>query len=208
MGALESALESWDFILFDERTFRFIRTHRNNSSPHLTHTQDFQIWARITKIKVGNKIMRVNDVKLNLEEIWSCSIQKIIKNSSWRTPRQHFECQNEKIHKQKSENDENWYCDKRAMPGPHIFSFVGTQDQILLFCKPFRWYQKNKAEYASYSMLLQKSRLQKFRHPIEKWKCLKRLSMFGAMYGIQNCLKKMIIDFMLIHSKSAILNSL
>ena len=103
MDALESALESWDFILFDERTFRFIRIHRNNSSPHLTHTQDFQIWARITKIKVGNKIMRVNCNILFLEEIWSCSIQKIIKNSSWRTPRQHFECQNEKIHKQKSE---------------------------------------------------------------------------------------------------------
>ena len=121
MGALESALESWDFILFDERTFRFIRTHRNNSSPHLTHTQDFQIWARITKIKLANKVMRVIGGKLNLEEIWSCSIQKIIKNSSWRTPRQHFECQNEKIHKQKSENDENWYCDKIWCKGRSTF---------------------------------------------------------------------------------------
>ena len=69
MGALESALESCDFILFDERTFRFIRTHRNNSSPDLTHKQDFQIWGRITKIKLGNKVMRVIGDKLNLEEI-------------------------------------------------------------------------------------------------------------------------------------------
>ena len=76
MGAVESALESWDFILFDERTFRFIRTHRNNSSPHLTHTQDFQIWARITKIKVENKIMRVNCNILFLEEIWTHLFQE------------------------------------------------------------------------------------------------------------------------------------
>ena len=69
MSVFESALESLDFIIFDERTFRYIRTHRNNSLSHLTHTQDFQIWARITKIKVGNKIMRVKSVKLNLEEI-------------------------------------------------------------------------------------------------------------------------------------------
>ena len=101
MDTFESALKSWDFILFDERTFRIIITHRKNSSPNLAHIHDFEIWERITKIKVGNKIMRVNGGKLNLEEIWSCSIQKIIKNSSWRTPRQHFACQNEKIQKQK-----------------------------------------------------------------------------------------------------------
>ena len=69
MGAVESALESSNFILFDKRTFRFIRIHRNNSSPHLTHTQHFQIWARITKLKVGNKIMQLDGGKLNLEEI-------------------------------------------------------------------------------------------------------------------------------------------
>ena len=57
MSVFESALESLDFIIFDERTFRYIRTHRNNSSPDLTHTQDFQIWARFTKIKLGNKVM-------------------------------------------------------------------------------------------------------------------------------------------------------
>ena len=69
MCALESALDSLDLILFDERTFRFIRTHRDNSSPDLTHTQDFQFWARITKVKLGNKVMRVIGGKLNLEEI-------------------------------------------------------------------------------------------------------------------------------------------
>ena len=103
MDTFESALKSWDFILFDERTFRIIITHRKNSSPNLAHIHDFEIWERITKIKVGNKIMRVNDYILNLEEIWSCFTQKIIKNSSWRTPRQHFACQNEKIQKQKNE---------------------------------------------------------------------------------------------------------
>ena len=121
MGALESALESWDFILFDGRTFRFIRTHRNNSSPDLTHTQDFQIWARITKIKLGNKVMRVIGGKLNLEEIWSCFTQKITKNSSWRIPRQHFACQNEKIQKWKMKNDENWYCAKIWCKGRSTF---------------------------------------------------------------------------------------
>ena len=103
MSTVESALKSWDFILFDERTFRIIITHRKNSSPNLAHIQDFEIWERITKIKVGNKIMRVICDKLNLEEIWSCFTQKIIKNSSWITPRQHFACQNEKIQKQKNE---------------------------------------------------------------------------------------------------------
>ena len=36
------------------------------------------------------------------EEIWSCSIQKIIKNSSRRTPRRNFDHQSEKIQKKKS----------------------------------------------------------------------------------------------------------
>ena len=103
MSTVESALKSWDFILFDERTFRIIITHRKNSSPHLAHIHDFEIWERITKIKVGNKIMRVNGHILNVEEIWSCFTQKIIKNSSWRTPRQHFACQNQKIQKWKNE---------------------------------------------------------------------------------------------------------
>ena len=69
MSMVESALKSWDSILFDERTFRIIITHRKNSSPNLAHIQDFETWERITKIKAGNKIMRVNYGKLNLEEI-------------------------------------------------------------------------------------------------------------------------------------------
>ena len=69
MDTFESALESCDFILFDKRTFRIIITHCKNCSPNLAHIHDFEIWERITKIKVGNKIMQVNDVKLNLEEI-------------------------------------------------------------------------------------------------------------------------------------------
>ena len=121
MDTFESALKSWDFILFDERTFRIIIIHRKNSSPNLAHIHDFEIWERITKIKVGNKIMRVNSVKLNLEEIWSCFTQKTIKNSSWRTPRQHFACQNEKIQKQKMKNDENWYCAKIWCKGRSTF---------------------------------------------------------------------------------------
>ena len=98
-----------------------IITHRKNSSPNLAHIHDFEIWERITKIKLGNKVMRVIGDKLNLEEIWSYFTQKITKNSSWRTPRQHFECQNEKIHKQKCENDENWYCDKIWCKGRSTF---------------------------------------------------------------------------------------
>ena len=122
MDTFESALKSWDFILFDERTFRIIITHRKNSSPNLAHIHDFEIWERITKIKVGNKIMRVNGDILNLEDIWSCFTQKIIKNSSWRTPRQHFACQNEKIQKQKKmKNDENWYCAKIWCKGRSTF---------------------------------------------------------------------------------------
>ena len=122
MDTFESALKSWDFILFDERTFRIIITHRKNSSPNLAHIHDFEIWERITKIKVGNKIMRVNGHILNLEEIWSCFTQKIIKNSSWRTPRQHFACQNEKIQNQKKmKNDENWYCAKIWCKGRSTF---------------------------------------------------------------------------------------
>ena len=122
MDTFESALKSWDFILFDERTFRIIITHRKNSSPNLAHIHDFEIWERITKIKVGNKIMRVNGDILNLEEIWSCFTQKIIKNSSWRTPRQHFACQNEKIqNKKKMKNDENWYCAKIWCKGRSTF---------------------------------------------------------------------------------------
>ena len=54
--------------LFDERNFRIIITHRKNSSPNLAHIQDFEI-ERIIKIKVRNKIVRVNDDKFNLEEI-------------------------------------------------------------------------------------------------------------------------------------------
>ena len=121
MDTFESALKSWDFILFDERTFRIIITHRKNSSPNLAHIHNFEIWEIITKIKVGNKIMRVSYGKLNVEEIWSCFTQKIIKNSSWRTPRQHFACQNEKIQKQKMKNDENWYCAKIWCKGRSTF---------------------------------------------------------------------------------------
>ena len=121
MSTVESALKSWVFILFDERTFRIIITHRKNSSPNLAHIHDFEIWERITTIKVGNKITQVNDYILNLEEIWSCFTQKIIKNSSWRTPRQHFACQNEKIQKQKMKNDENWYCAKIWCKGRSTF---------------------------------------------------------------------------------------
>ena len=99
MDTFESALKSWDFILFDERTFRIIITHRKNSSPNLAHIHDFEIWERITKIKVGNKIMRVNGDILNLEQIWSMLYPKnnqelILKNSSptfrmskWENPK-------------------------------------------------------------------------------------------------------------------------
>ena len=46
--------------------------------------------------------MQVNWYILFLEEIWSCSIQKTIKNSSRRTPRRNFDHQIEKIQKKKS----------------------------------------------------------------------------------------------------------
>ena len=60
MNTFESALESWDFILFDARTFRPVRTLRENSSVDFTHKRNFQFWGKNTKMRLQKKIMRVN----------------------------------------------------------------------------------------------------------------------------------------------------
>ena len=54
---------------------------------------------------------------MSLEKIWSCSIQKINKNSSRRTPRRNFNHQIGKIQKKKVENDENSNFDKFGCRG-------------------------------------------------------------------------------------------
>ena len=71
MNAFESALESWDLILFDGRTFRSVRTPRENSSSDLSHKWNYGNWAKITKMWLQSKISRVNCNILIGREIWS-----------------------------------------------------------------------------------------------------------------------------------------
>ena len=63
------------------------------------------ILSKNTKIYRYRRVFRIKEDKMSLEKIWSCSIQKIIKNSSRRTPRRNFDHQNEKIQEKKVKND-------------------------------------------------------------------------------------------------------
>ena len=60
------------------------------------------ILSKNTKIYQYREVFRIKEDKMSLEKIWLCSIQKIIKNSSRRTPRWNFDHQSEKIQEKKS----------------------------------------------------------------------------------------------------------
>ena len=59
------------------------------------------ILSKNTKIYQYREVFRIKEDKMSLEKIWLCSIQKIIKNSSRRTPRWNFDHQSEKIQEKK-----------------------------------------------------------------------------------------------------------
>ena len=58
---------------------------------------------------------------MSLEKIWSWFIQKIIKNSSLRTPRRNFDHQSEKIQEEKVKNDQKLRLAKIRCKGRSTF---------------------------------------------------------------------------------------
>ena len=93
---------SRELILFDGRTFRVIGTHPEELLVPILNSGENRFWGIFRKI-CGYRQEPNSSVSENFgDEIWSCSIQKINKNSSRRTPRRNFGHQIGKIQEKKS----------------------------------------------------------------------------------------------------------
>jgi len=87
----------------DGRTFRIIGTHPEELLLHIHHSMISGFWTIFTDFRLQTKISRViYPPPSGIEELWSCSIPKITKNSSRRTPRRNFDHQIGKSPEKKS----------------------------------------------------------------------------------------------------------
>ena len=76
MGTFESALESWNFILFDDRIFETLEYSAIDPQMKIGHMSIYEKSGKNTKSRLDKRIWRVNCVIFFLKEIYDDTFRK------------------------------------------------------------------------------------------------------------------------------------